>query len=71
MAFSNSPHHVALALAVVVVLSTIPSSECVGIAVNEQGPAKDRRFCSRMQDAEQIRIIADKVGSHEDDSLGS
>ncbi len=61
MVYSNTPHR--LFLAVAIVLANITASECLDIAdSNEKGPEiKDRRFCARMQDAERIRAVADKV----------
>ncbi len=54
-------------LTLVVVLATIPGSKCVDIVdSNQQAPPKDRRFCARMQDAEHIRVIADKVNFPQD-----
>ncbi len=52
-----------MVLAFAFLLAIIPASECLDVAdSDEKGPEKkDRRFCARMQDAEQIRIVADKV----------
>ena len=60
---SRRQQPIILLLALGILLSLMHATDCASDAEHiDPGPdKKDRRYCARMQDAEQIRVVADKV----------